>query len=190
MLPEPFVFQILFKYAPGPYSKSTLLHEHVCYMLLEQYAFQVWSWSIFNLEYSSRLLMVRDHKVLMVQNLGPYGPWPYYRAKIAQKLFISGEIGVQIKRCTWNGKNRIFSVTISRLEVQEIFSISLLLSGIPVTHCSYLYLHGLQIFTVTKELIHRFQVIVLCRSKKNNSIFIMLVSLLGISWQPLQSSWF
>ena len=35
--------------------------EDVCYMLLEQYAFQIWSWSIFDLEYSSRLLMVQDH---------------------------------------------------------------------------------------------------------------------------------
>ena len=61
-----YAFQILFKYAPGPYLKSTLLQEHVCYMLLEQYAFQIWSWSIFNLEYFSRLLMVQDHKVLMV----------------------------------------------------------------------------------------------------------------------------
>ena len=38
----------------------------VCYMLLEQNAFQMWSWSIFNLEYSSRLLMVQGLKVLMV----------------------------------------------------------------------------------------------------------------------------
>ena len=27
------------------YLKSTLLQEHVCYMLLEQYAFQIWSWT-------------------------------------------------------------------------------------------------------------------------------------------------
>ena len=33
-------------------------------MLLEQYAFQTWSWSIFNLKYSSRLLMVQDHKII------------------------------------------------------------------------------------------------------------------------------
>ena len=37
-------------------------------LLLEQYAFQIWSWSIFNLECSSRLLMVQNHKVLMIQN--------------------------------------------------------------------------------------------------------------------------
>ena len=46
----------------------TLLQENVCYMLLEQYAFQIWSWSIFNLECSSRLLMVQNHKVLVIQN--------------------------------------------------------------------------------------------------------------------------
>ena len=50
-----------FKYAPGPYLKSTL-QEHIANMLLEQYAFQIWSWSIFNLENSFRLLMVQDHK--------------------------------------------------------------------------------------------------------------------------------
>ena len=48
--------------------KCTLLQEQVCYMLLEQYAFQIWSWSIFSLEYSSRLLMVQDHKVPMFQD--------------------------------------------------------------------------------------------------------------------------
>ena len=32
----------------------------------QQYAFQIWSWSIMNVEYSSRLLKVQDHKVLMV----------------------------------------------------------------------------------------------------------------------------
>ena len=31
--------------------KFTLLQEHVCYMLLEQCAFQIWSWSISNLEF-------------------------------------------------------------------------------------------------------------------------------------------
>ena len=35
-------------------------------MLLEQYAFQIWSWSIFDLENSLRLWMVEDHKVLMI----------------------------------------------------------------------------------------------------------------------------
>ena len=33
-------------------------------MLMEQCAFQVWSWSIFDLLCSSRLLMVQDHMVL------------------------------------------------------------------------------------------------------------------------------
>ena len=37
-------------------------------MLLEQYAFQIWSWSIFDLENSLRLWMVEDHMVLMVQD--------------------------------------------------------------------------------------------------------------------------
>ena len=56
------------KYAPGSYLKCTLLQEHVCSMLLEHYAFQIWSWRIFNLEYSSRLLMVEDHKFQIVQD--------------------------------------------------------------------------------------------------------------------------
>ena len=48
------------------YLKCILLQEHVyvCYILLEQYAFQIWSWSIFNLKYSPRLLMVQDHMSL------------------------------------------------------------------------------------------------------------------------------
>ena len=58
---ERFLEILASTYAPGPYLKCTLLQEHV-------YAFQIWSWSIFNLEYSSRLLMVQDHKVLMVQD--------------------------------------------------------------------------------------------------------------------------
>ena len=37
-------------------------------MLLEQHVFQIWSGSIFNLEYSLRLLMILDHEVLMVQD--------------------------------------------------------------------------------------------------------------------------
>ena len=54
-------------------------------MLLEQYVFQIWSWSIFNLEYSSRLLMVQDHKVLVLwswtinrgQNVTKAAPRPF-----------------------------------------------------------------------------------------------------------------
>ena len=37
------------------------------YMLLEQYAFQIWSRSIFNLDYS-RLSMVQDHVVLTIES--------------------------------------------------------------------------------------------------------------------------
>ena len=58
----------LVKYTPGPYLKFTLLQEQVYHMVLEQYAFQVWSWNISNLEYSSRLSMVQNYKVLMVQD--------------------------------------------------------------------------------------------------------------------------
>ena len=39
------------------------------HMLLEQHAFQILSWCIFNLECFSKLLMVQDHKVLMVQDM-------------------------------------------------------------------------------------------------------------------------
>ena len=52
-----------FKYGPGAYLKLTLVQEHVCYMLLVQCWFQIWPWSIFDLEYSSRLLKVQDHMV-------------------------------------------------------------------------------------------------------------------------------
>ena len=39
------------------YLKGTLVQEHICYMLLDQCAFQIWSWtwSIFDLKYFSRL---------------------------------------------------------------------------------------------------------------------------------------
>ena len=43
------------KYVPGPYLKSTLL--------LEQCSFQIWSWNIFDLQNSFRLLMVLDCKL-------------------------------------------------------------------------------------------------------------------------------
>ena len=41
-----------------------MLQAHVCYMPLEQYAFQLWSWSIFDFKNSSRLLMVQNHMVI------------------------------------------------------------------------------------------------------------------------------
>ena len=47
-------------YAPGAGCFSN--------MLLERYAFQIWSWSIFDLENSFRLLMIQNHKVLMFQD--------------------------------------------------------------------------------------------------------------------------
>ena len=52
-------------------------------MLPEQYAFQLWSLSIFYLEISSRLLMIQDYKVLMVVD--------HIEAKISQKpiLYLS-----------------------------------------------------------------------------------------------------
>ena len=42
----------------------SLLKEHVCSMLLEQYAFQIWFWSIFNVGHPSRSLMAHGHMVL------------------------------------------------------------------------------------------------------------------------------
>ena len=50
------------------HSTSIVLQECIANMLLEQCTFQIWFWSIFNLRHSSRLLMVQDHMVLMVQN--------------------------------------------------------------------------------------------------------------------------
>ena len=44
-------------------------------MRLEQCAFQIWSWSIFDLENYFRLLMVQ----------GPYGPGAKVEAKISKK---------------------------------------------------------------------------------------------------------
>ena len=55
------------------YSRSNMLRgnqEHVCYMLLEQFTFQIWFRSIFDFEYSSRLLMVQDHIILKHMVLG------------------------------------------------------------------------------------------------------------------------
>ena len=50
------------KYTPRALFESTLLQKHICYMLQEQCGFQIWfwSWGIFDLQYFSRLLMVRD----------------------------------------------------------------------------------------------------------------------------------
>ena len=49
----------------------------VIQVLLEQCAFQVWSWSIFDSETSFRLLMVQDHRVQVgLYGKGPYGPVP------------------------------------------------------------------------------------------------------------------
>ena len=58
------------EYVPGPYLKSTLLQEYIAHMLLEYCAFQIWSWTTFDVENSFRLLMVQDHMVLehMVQD--------------------------------------------------------------------------------------------------------------------------
>ena len=38
---------------------------------VEQCAFKEYSWSVFGLEYSSRLLLVQDH---IINGTGPYGP--------------------------------------------------------------------------------------------------------------------
>ena len=54
--------QLMLQKAPGPYLKNIMLQEHIANMLLEQCAFQIWSWSIFDLENSFILLMVLDHK--------------------------------------------------------------------------------------------------------------------------------
>ena len=68
--PGPLIIlkNILSSNAPGPYLKIILLQEHVANMLLEQCAFQIWPWSIFDSDNSFRLWMVQDLKVLMVQN--------------------------------------------------------------------------------------------------------------------------
>ena len=61
---------MVLKYAPGPYLKSIglLLQEQIANMLLEQYAFQIWCWSLFDLEGSSRLLITQDHMVLSYES--------------------------------------------------------------------------------------------------------------------------
>ena len=53
------------KYAPGPYLKCTLLQKNVCYMLLKQCAFQIWSWGIFRIFFK------------IINGPGPYGPGVY-----------------------------------------------------------------------------------------------------------------
>ena len=77
------------------WSWKNLLQEHICYMLLEQCAFQIWSWSIFDLEYSSRLLMVQDHII-------PLEP------ELSMSIEISKDIGSS------GSKGTIWSWTISR----------------------------------------------------------------------------
>ena len=57
-------------------------------MLLEQYAFQIWSWSISNLEYSSRLVMVQD----------PNGPEPYGRGQNLKKSSGTGIVAISLLR--------------------------------------------------------------------------------------------
>ena len=74
------------------FSKSNMLQDHiwnalcsrsmfaVCSWSSRPYAFQMWSWSIFNLQYSSNLLTVQDHKV--PNGPGPYGPmWTISRGQ-------------------------------------------------------------------------------------------------------------
>ena len=53
---------------PGPLiiMKKILFQEHITNML--PYAFQMWSWSIFDLENSFRLLMVQHHTVLFLDH--------------------------------------------------------------------------------------------------------------------------
>ena len=60
--PRPLIIwkNFLSQYALGPYLICTLFQEHVCYVLLEECAFQIWSWLLFDLECSSRSLMVQD----------------------------------------------------------------------------------------------------------------------------------
>ena len=81
-------------YGPGPYGLGPLglnglgpfiIWKNVCYMLLEQYAFHIWSWSILNLEYSSRLWMVQEHKVLMVRD--HYKSWTTSPGQNCKKVF-------------------------------------------------------------------------------------------------------
>ena len=71
--------KVRYRYAPCPYLTSILLQEHIANMLLEQCAFQIWSWIIFDLENSFRLWMIQDHKVLMIW------PWTISRGQNLQK---------------------------------------------------------------------------------------------------------
>ena len=70
---------------PGAYFKSTLLQEHIANMPLMQCAFQIWTWSIFDLEYSFRLLMVQHHMVLDHIVLSHYGSETQVETKISEK---------------------------------------------------------------------------------------------------------
>ena len=68
--------------APGAYRN----------LFLEQCWFQIWSWSIFDLEYSSTLLMVQDHKVLMIQDhiLSGQNRTKAHTLHTLQDLYLSG----------------------------------------------------------------------------------------------------
>ena len=55
--------------------------------------------ALFDLEYSSRSLMVQDHKVLL------NGPGPYYRAKIAQKQNLDTPVELLSSACFGDSQN-------------------------------------------------------------------------------------
>ena len=68
-----------FRYATGPYLKSILLQEHIANKLLEQCAFQDWSWRIFDLKKFFQI----------VNGPEPYGPRWSWKINQGQKTLKS-----------------------------------------------------------------------------------------------------
>ena len=77
--PGPLIIlkNILSSNSPGPYLKSTLLQEHIANMLLEQFAFQIRSWSIWLRKFFQ---IINGPGPYYINGPGPYninGPGPY-----------------------------------------------------------------------------------------------------------------
>ena len=79
-----------------------MLQDHVCHMLLEQCAFQIRSWSTFDLEYSSRLLYGPGPSNIWSWNIRSRSIWSWTRSRgqNLKKSFQNKNIGLLQDRTT------------------------------------------------------------------------------------------
>ena len=99
-------------------------------MLLEQCGFQILSWSIFDLEYSSRLLLVQDHKVIMVQDydVPPQRIWNSHIILYSSRLYqwsFGLKLGFSlnctgIQNCRWRHVHHHLSGSTCRKKLKPI----------------------------------------------------------------------